>query len=181
MARPPHRAPVFRLRPRRHRKADLVEGTLDIGGWSEPTRLELNEWLTTQQPDTGDFWSFVMTTAKAEAIGAILEAIVGGPRGYATLRVFASLGPYLRRDTGEILCTQHTLAKTAKVSAGDVQRALIRLVEIGVLLKEGRGRYRVHPSVMWKGELANREKVEAVTPALTLVKGGRDAKSDSEG
>jgi hypothetical protein len=44
---------------------------------------------------------------------------------------------------------------------------------MGVLLRESRGRYRVHPAVMWKGELVKREKVAAVTPNLTLVEGGK--------
>jgi len=44
---------------------------------------------------------------------------------------------------------------------------------MGVLLRESRGQYRVHPAVMWKGELAKREKVAAVTPDLTLVDGGK--------
>jgi len=144
-----------------------------IGGWTEPTRVELNERLSQQLPDTSDFWSYIMATANAEAMGAILEAITQGPRGFATLRVFTALGPYLRRDTGEIICTQRTLAKTAKVSPGDAQRALSRLVEIGVLLKDGRGAYRVHPSVMWRGELAKREKAAAASPPLSLIDGGK--------
>ena len=83
------------------------------------------------------------------------------------------MAPFIRCDAGELLCTQLTLAKTADVSTGDVQRAVARLVEIGALLREGRGQYRVHPSVMWRGELAKREQAEAGTPVLTLVEGGK--------
>ena len=42
------------------------------------------------------------------------------------------------------------------------------------LLKEGRGVYRVHPSVMWRGELAKRGQAEAGAPVLTLVGRGRE-------
>jgi hypothetical protein len=33
--------------------------------------------------------------------------------------------------------------------------------------------YRVHPSVMWRGELAKREQLEKATPKLTVVDGGK--------
>jgi hypothetical protein len=44
---------------------------------------------------------------------------------------------------------------------------------MGALLREERGQYRVHPRLMWKGELAGRERVEAVSPELRLVEGGK--------
>ena len=59
------------------------------------------------------------------------------------------------------------------MTQGDVHRALERLIEMGVLLREGRGGYRVHPSVMWRGELAKRGQAEAGAPVLTLVEGGK--------
>ena len=77
-----------------------------------------------------------MVAASPEKVAALLQEIAAGPRGYATLRVWYSLAPYVRRDTGEVLCTQRTLARTAGVSIGDVQRAMARLVEIGALTRE---------------------------------------------
>jgi len=159
---------------------DLLQEALDLGGWSESTRTELNKRLTDRQPETLEVWSFTMLAAKAETVAAFLQAVASGPRGFATLRVFYALAPYVRRDTGEVLCAQRTLAKTAGVTIGDVQRAIVRLVEMGVLIKDGRGEYRIHPSVMWKGELIKRERAEAVSPPLTLLSGGKLNKTKTE-
>jgi DNA-binding IclR family transcriptional regulator len=102
-----------------------------------------------------------MVASSTETVSAFLREIGQGPRAFATLAVWYALAPYVRRDTAEVICTQRTLANTAGVSRGDVQRAIARLVEMGVLLRDGRGQYRVHPSVMWKGELVKRERSEA--------------------
>jgi Firmicute plasmid replication protein (RepL) len=167
MARPS--ATVHRLRPRGRRQVELLQEALDLGGWSEPTRVELNRRLTTRLPDAVEPWSFAMVAASPETVATFLRAVAEGPRGFATLRVWHALAPYVRRDTGEVVCTQRTLARTAGVSIGDVQRAVARLVEIGALLREERGRYRVHPRLMWKGELAKRERAQAEAPVLRLV------------
>ncbi len=119
-------------------------------------------------------WGFVMVAASVETVSAFLHEVRAGPRAYSTLAVWLALAPYVKRDTGQIDCSQRQLAKTAGVALGDVSRALERLIEMGVLLKEGRGRYRVHPSVMWRGELAKRGQAEAGAPVLTLVEGGRE-------
>ena len=118
-------------------------------------------------------WSFVMVAASVETISAFLHEIKAGPRAFSTLAVWNALFAYVSRDTGVIRCSQRTLARTAGVSVGDVQRAFLRLVEMGVLLKEERGRYRIHPSVLWRGELAKRGLAEDATPRLTLVEGGK--------
>ena len=165
-------ATIHRLRPRTPKQVELLQGALDLGGWSEETRTELNRRLSVRI-DAAELWSFVMVAANAETVASFLQEITAGPRGFATLRVWYALAPYVRRDTGEVLCAQRTLAKTAGVTLGDVNRAVTRLVEMGVLIKEGRGNYRVHPAVMWRGELAKREQVQAVTPSLTLVEGGQ--------
>jgi DNA-binding IclR family transcriptional regulator len=102
-----------------------------------------------------------------------MRAIHAGPRAHATLATWLALAPYVRRDTGEVLCTQRTLARTAAISQADVFYGLARLVEMGALLREGRGRYRVHPRLLWKGELAGRERAEAGAPELRLVEGGK--------
>ncbi len=120
-----------------------------------------------------DSWGFVMVAANVETISVFLHEIRAGARPYSTLAVWLAIAPYVRRDTGAVDCSQRQLAKTAGVAQSDVSRALERLVEIGVLLKERRGHYRVHPSVMWRGELAKRGQAEAGAPALTLVEGGR--------
>jgi DNA-binding IclR family transcriptional regulator len=103
----------------------------------------------------------------------LLREIAAGPRAFATLAVWYALAPYVRRDTAEVICTQRTLARTAGVSLGDVHRALARLVEMGALTRESRGQYRVHPALMWKGELAKRERAEAMAPELRVLEGGK--------
>lgn len=129
--------------------------------------------LPTRFPGAGGPWRFTMVSASAETVAAFLHAVAAGPRGFSTLRVWNALAPYVRRDTAELTCTQRTLAQTAGVSRGDVQRALERLVEMGALLRDGRGQYRVHPAVMWRGELALRGQAEADAPMLTLIEGGK--------
>src|SRR4051812_7934627 len=143
-------ATVHRLRPRNRQHVELLQEALDLGGWSEPTRVELNQRLTTRLPDAVEPWSFAMVAASRETVAAFLREIGSGPRAFATLAVWYALAPYVRRDTADVICSQRTLARTAGVSLGDVHRALARLVEMGVLLRESHGRYRVHPAVMWK-------------------------------
>ena len=110
-----------------------------------------------------------MIAARQDVMADFLKAIGSGPRSYATLATWYALAPFVRRDTGEVVCTQRTLARTASIAVGDVSRALIRLVEIGALEQEGRGKYRVNPSLMWKGELAKRENAEKAAPARRLA------------
>ena len=107
---------MFRLRPRASRSVTHVQGTLDLGVWSEPTKIELNQWLTARQPDTQD-WVFTMVGSQAEQVKAFLKVIGEGPRAYATLAVWNGLLPYCRRDTGEMLCSQRRLADTSGVAA----------------------------------------------------------------
>ena len=87
-------------------------GALDLGGWSEPTRVELNERMSVRSPEP-DLWRFAMIAARPELMAAFMKALRSGPRASATLAVWYSLAPYVRRDTGEVLCSQRTLAETA--------------------------------------------------------------------
>jgi hypothetical protein len=149
---------------------EAIQGALDLGGWSEPVRTALNERLTSFLPESVPVrWSFTMVASEAEQTSAFLKAIAEGPRSFSTLAVWNALLPFIRRDTGEILCGQRKLAQTAHVALGDVPRALARLVEMGALLKEGKGSYRVHPAFMWKGELAKRERAVKAAPSLHAV------------
>lgn len=114
-----------------------------------------------------------MLASHVDTVTNFLHSVREGGRSYSTLAVFYAITPYIRRDSGEITCSQRTLAKTAGVTIGDVHRAITRLVELGVLVREAKGKYRVHPSVMWRGQLLQREKLEANAPTLTLLDGGR--------
>lgn len=114
-----------------------------------------------------------MLAANVETVSAFLHEVKTGGRPFSTLAVWYALAPYVQRETGEITCSQRQLARTASVTLGDVRRAIIRLVEMGVLLKEGKGKYRIHPSVMWRGQLVSRGQAEEAAPRLTLVEGGK--------
>ena len=52
-----------RLRPRNRRQVELLQEALELGGWSEPTRVGLNQRLTTRRPDADEPWSFAMVAA----------------------------------------------------------------------------------------------------------------------
>lgn len=110
-----------------------------------------------------------MITSDARTIGIFMKAINAGPRARSTLAVWLSLSPFVRRDTGEIICGQRRLAELSGVALADVSRALARLVEIGALLKKGKGSYWLNPHFAWNGSLANRERVAQMAPQLELV------------
>ena len=165
-------ATVHRIRPRPNRVTEALQGALDLGGWSEPVRIAINERLAGLSPDgIPSKWTggFVMVASEAQQMSAFLKAIMDGPRALSTLAVWNGLLPYIRRDTGEIIAGQRKIAETSHVALGDVSRALARLVEMGVLLKEGKGTYRVHPAFAWKGELASRETKLTAAPKLRLL------------
>lgn len=166
----PRSATVHRLRPRNPRLADALQLVLQLDGLPEPVKIDLNERLAGLSDETTEAWRFLMITAAPEVMGRLLKAIGEGPRPYSTLAVWSVLSPYVRRDTGEIITSQRTLAKTAGVDKGDVCRALARLVEIGALLAIGRGRYKLNPNYAWNGSLETREHaVKAAAPRLALV------------
>jgi len=114
-----------------------------------------------------------MLAADVEQMSSFLHQVRAGGRSSATFAVFLAISSFVERDTGILTCSQRQLAKMAGLNIADAHRALDKLVELGVLLREEKGRYRVHPSVMWRGELARRGQAEEATPTLTLVTGGR--------
>jgi DNA-binding IclR family transcriptional regulator len=114
-----------------------------------------------------------MLAADVDQMSSFLHEVRAGGRAASTLSVFLALAAFVERDTGLLACSQRQLARTAGVDISDTNRALDRLVEIGVLIREGKGKYRVHPSVMWRGQLSGREKAEETAPRLTLYEGGK--------
>jgi hypothetical protein len=119
----------------------------------------------------GQFWTYSMLGN--DHLGAFLRTVRAGELSSATFAIFLALSAFIERDTGRLRCSQRQLAKMTGIDVGDTHRALDRLVEIGVLIREGKGKYRVHPSVMWRGQLSGREKAEETAPRLTLVEGGK--------
>ena len=115
-----------------------------------------------------------MVAASVQAVSDFLHEIKTGSRPFSTLAVWNALTPYIQWDSGEVVCSQRELARTASVTQSDVYRAFLRLIEMGALIQTGRGRYKVHPSLMWRGQLVRRDKTELVTPVLTLLDGGKE-------
>jgi hypothetical protein len=120
------------------------------------------------------FWRFVMLAADIEQMTSFLHEVRSSERSSSIFAVFLAISAFVERDTGALTCSQRQLARTAGVNIGDVYRALERLIEMRVLIREGKGKYRVHPSVMWRGQLALRGQAEETAPRLTLVEGGRE-------
>jgi DNA-binding IclR family transcriptional regulator len=114
-----------------------------------------------------------MLATDVEQMSSFLHEVRSSGRSSSVFAVFLALSAFVERDTGVLTCSQRQLARTAGVNSADAHRALDRLVELGVLIREGRGKYRVHPSVMWRGELARRGQAEEAAPKLTLVDGGK--------
>jgi hypothetical protein len=120
------------------------------------------------------FWGYTMLTSDAKLANAFIRGARESGLPFSVFAVWYAIIAHLERDTGILTCTQRQpLARTAEMAVGDVHRAIDKLVATGVLLREERGRCRVHPSVMWRGELARRGRAEEDTPKLTLVDGGR--------
>ncbi len=161
-----------RFRPRAQpRQLDLLRGALDVGGWTEPVRLELNARLRdlADREPSGRRWCWVMATADRKTVAAFAHSIMSGPRAASTFAVWTVLPPFVKDDDGLLLCSQRTLAETAGIALRDVSRALQRLCDLGALQPIGDGRYRVHPTLLWHGRLAERERAEAAAPVLSLV------------
>ena len=115
-----------------------------------------------------------MVAASVETVSDFLAEIRTSSRPFTTLAVWHALAPYIQWDTGDVVCSQRELARTAGVTQSDVYRAFSRLMEMGALIQTGRGCYKVHPSLMWRGQLACRDKQELQTPVLTLLDGGKE-------
>jgi len=115
-----------------------------------------------------------MFSANAQTIHSFLAEVRSSRQPFSVLAVWLAIAGHLEFDTGILTCSQRQLAKTAGMTVGDVHKALDILVAMGSLIREERGRYRVHPSVMWRGQLSERGQAEEAAPRLTLVEGGRE-------
>ena len=80
------------------------------------------------------------------------------------------------------MATQTQIAEAANLSIQNTSTALSRLVGIGVLIRTGRGRYKVNSHVAWSGPLHKREiaaKDHAPVPPppagplLVVMEGGK--------
>jgi DNA-binding IclR family transcriptional regulator len=95
----------------------------------------------------------------------ILEAIAVGERSGVTVKIWMAAQLRAQWNTGEVNATVAELAHHANTVPNEAYRALSRLVEIGAIIRTGRGRYAINPHVAWNGSLTNREKAAELSPA----------------
>jgi CRP-like cAMP-binding protein len=145
-------AKVRRLRPKRHdRIADALQLTLELP-LSRAARAELTDALSGYAPEP---WSYVMLSRQQAR--EILRRISAGERPGITATIWLAALSYAAYGSGEIEATRQELAKLAGTNEREVSRALSRLVDLGALVRTGRGRYMIHPSAAWNGPLTSRE------------------------
>jgi predicted transcriptional regulator of viral defense system len=95
----------------------------------------------------------------------ILAAIAARERSGVTVKIWVAAQLRAQWNTGIVNATVGELAAHAGTVPAEAYRALSRLVEIGALIRTGRGRYAVNPAIAWNGALAVREKTVELTPA----------------
>ena len=110
-------------------------------------------------------WNFTMVSR--EDLPAVIELVEGLPKPGIALRVFLAALAHQEWNTGRIRAPQSRLAKEARTTPAEVSRALSALASVGVVIREGPGRFRMNPRAAWHGSLASREA--AVERHLTLV------------
>lgn len=103
-------------------------------------------------------WHYVMISR--ERGREILREIVSGARPGVTLSVWEAVRLRAQWNTGVIEASVAELAEDAGTVTNEVYRALSRLVEIGALIRTGRGRYALNPDVAWLGTQGSRESAK---------------------
>jgi hypothetical protein len=173
---------VTRLRPKRHDViVEALQLVLDFGDHYEldqHTKDGLAAAVGKLAPP--EKWGFVMLNPDQQR--AVMKAIGAGPRPNETLKVWNACISYIAYDRdGEIMARQSQIAEAADVSSSHTSEALARLIDIGVLSRIVRGRYRVNPHVAWSGPLHKRDiaaKEQAPVPPppgplLVVMEGGK--------
>jgi hypothetical protein len=174
---------VTRLRPKRHDV--ILEGlqlALDFGdewGLRQDTKDDLAQAVGRLAPP--EKWGYVMLNPDQQR--AVLKAIGAGPRPNETLRAWLACISFIAYDRdGEIMARRTQIAEAADLTPQNASTALSRLVDIGVLLRVGRGRYAVNPHVAWSGplhkrDIAAKEQMPVPPPApgplLVVMEGGK--------
>lgn len=119
-------------------------------------------------------WVYVMMSANVKTVTAFLEGARASGQPFSVLAAWFAMAAHLELDTGILTCSQRQLARTAGMTPGEIHRAIDKLVEMGALIRMEGGKYKVHPSVMWRGQLSQRGQAEETAPRLTLLEGGKE-------
>ncbi len=174
---------VTRLRPKRHDV--ILEGlqlALDFGdewGLQQGTKDDLAQAVGRLAPP--EKWGFVMLNPDQQR--AVLKAIMGGPRPLQTMAAWNACISFIAYDRdGEIMAGRSQVAEAANLSPQNTSTAMTRLVELGVLVRIGHGRFKVNPHVAWAGPLHKRDlaakeqrpvQPPAPGPLLVVMEGGK--------
>jgi hypothetical protein len=182
MGRKPHKDSVdtdkvTRLKPKRH---DVIVEALNLVldyshhyELDQHTRDGLAAAVGKLAPP--EKWGFVMLNPDQQR--AVMKAIDATSKPHTTLKVWNACISFIAYDRdGEIMAARSQLAQAADIRPQETSTALASLVDIGVLIRTGRGRFKVNPYVAWSGPLHKRElaaKTQSpVRPQLTVVEGG---------
>jgi len=174
---------VTRLRPKRHDViVEALQLVLDFGDHYQldrHTRDGLAAAVGRLAPP--ESWGFVMLNPDQQR--TVLRTIKSGPKPLQTVMVWNACISFIAYDRdGEIAASQTQISEAADVCITDTSRALSRLVEIGVLIRTGRGRYKVNSHVAWSGPLHKREIAAKehqpvppppAGPLLVVMEGGK--------
>ena len=148
-------AKVHRLRPKRHDQiADALQTVIDFAPVDDPVRDSLNDVLGKYTPP--EPWSFIMLNPAQQRL--VLKAINAGEKPAITMRVWLACISRLNYGNGEVMANRSTLAEDADTTPQEVSRALVRLTEIGALVRLKRGRYAINPHVGWAGSQVQRQE-----------------------
>ena len=170
---------VTRLKPKRHdvivEALNLVLDFSDHYELDQHTKDGLAAAVGKLAPP--EKWGFVMLNPTQQR--AVMKAIKSGPRPNETLWVWNACIGYIAYDRdGEIMAQQKQIAEAADISVTNTSTALSRLVDIGVLTRIGRGRFKVNPFAAWSGPLHKREiaakdqRPVMPRPRFTIIDGG---------
>ena len=121
-------------------------------------------------------WGFVMLNPDQQR--TVLKAIKSGPLPLQTMAAWNACISFIAYDRdGEVMANRTQIAEAADLAPRHTSTALSRLVDIGVLTRVARGRFKVNPYVAWSGPLHKREiaamEQEPVRPKLRVVEGGK--------
>ncbi len=156
----------------------MIEGlqfALDFGdewGLEQATRNDLARALGHLAPP--EKWGYVVLNPEQQRL--VVKAIQACPKPLATFAVWNAVISYIAYDrNGEIMADRATIAAAAEISPENTSTALSRLVEIGALIKLGRGHYAINPHIGWCGPAHKRElaakdfKPVSGPPSLAIV------------
>jgi hypothetical protein len=176
-------AAIYRHDPGRERRRRVAAGArqyvlavVAAGLLGEEVASEFENALYRYEAGESPAAGWCYTMISQEQVRAINRAIATTERPATTRAVFVAIMTWVRWDTGEVIGTRKQLAEDAVAPLESVSRAMSALVELGVLLRQQRGRktvYFLNPHVGWAGSEAKRRRAAKRSPAPVLALAGK--------